>query len=75
MAAAAAEACWLSFLVVILLIAVAAASKLRLAAQASPEAAAGARGVKLHVGQRQVLRASLREAGDDGVAVSRCYDR
>ncbi|KAG2562089.1 rhamnogalacturonate lyase-like isoform X4 [Panicum virgatum] len=55
MVAAAAEACWLSFLVVILLIAVAAASKLRLAAQASLEAAAGARGVKLHVGQRQVV--------------------
>jgi len=74
MAAAAAEACWLSFLVVILLIAVAVVTP-RLAAQASLEAAAGARGVKLHVGQRQVLRASLREAGDDGVAVSRCYDR
>jgi len=55
MVAAAAEACWLSFLVVILLIAVAAALKPRLAAQASPEAAAGARGVKLHVGQRQVV--------------------
>jgi len=74
MAAAAAEACWLSFLVVTLLIAVAAVTP-RLAAQASPEEAAGARGVRLHVGQRQVLRASLREAGDDGVAVSRCYDR
>jgi len=54
MAAAAAEACWLSFLVVILLIAVAAVTP-RLAAQASPEAAASARGVKLHVGQRQVV--------------------
>ena len=67
-----AKACWLPFLVAILLVAMAAVTP-RLAAQASLEEAAGARGVRLHVGQRQVLRASLREAGD-GVA-SRSHDR